>query len=65
MAIRAEHELHQRRFSRNVGLGIVLMAFVFLVYGLTVAKMGTDPMDALTVIAPASTPVEPEALRQN
>lgn len=40
MAIKAEHELHKRRFSRNVGLGLVLVGFVALVYGLTVAKVG-------------------------
>ncbi|SPF75568.1 hypothetical protein ALP8811_00561 [Aliiroseovarius pelagivivens] len=39
MAIKAEHEMHKRRFSRNVGLGIVLVGFVALVYGLTVAKV--------------------------
>ncbi|MEJ1990582.1 MAG: hypothetical protein P8X50_02420 [Maritimibacter sp.] len=64
MTMRVEHELHRRRFSRNIGLGIVLVAFVFLVYGLTVAKMGTDPMDALTVVAPAKAPIEPPALTQ-
>ncbi|WP_432448992.1 hypothetical protein [Aliiroseovarius marinus] len=40
MAIKAEHEMHQRRLSRNVGLGVVLVGFVALVYGLTVAKVG-------------------------
>ncbi|MEL6801552.1 MAG: hypothetical protein AAFR34_07140 [Pseudomonadota bacterium] len=39
MAIRAEHELHRRRLSRNVGLGIVLVGFVAVVFGLTVAKV--------------------------
>lgn len=38
--IRAEHELHRRRLSRNVGLGVALLVFVVLVYGLTVAKVG-------------------------
>lgn len=38
--IRAEHELHRRRLSRNVGLGVVLVLFVALVYGMTVAKVG-------------------------
>jgi hypothetical protein len=47
--IRAEHELHHRRLSRNVGLGVVLLLFVALVFGLTVAKVGTDPMDDLGV----------------
>lgn len=38
--IRAEHELHRRRLSRNVGLGVALLVFVVLVWGLTVAKVG-------------------------
>lgn len=50
--IRAEHELHRRRLSRNVGLGVTLVLFVVLVYGLTVAKLGTDPNDALGVTTP-------------
>ena len=47
--IRAEHEMHRRRLSRNVGLGVVLLLFVGLVYGLTIAKVGTDPTDALGI----------------
>ena len=47
--IRAEHDLHRRRLSRNVGLGVALVLFVGLVYGLTIAKVGTDPMDELGV----------------
>lgn len=34
-----EHELHKRRFSRNMGLGLVLVGFVALVFGLTVVKV--------------------------
>lgn len=36
---RVEHELHARRRSRNVGLGLVLGAFVFLVMGMTYVKL--------------------------
>ncbi|MCF6315369.1 MAG: hypothetical protein L3J30_03570 [Marinosulfonomonas sp.] len=39
MAIVKEHEMHKRRFGRNMGVGLTLLAFVALVYGLTVAKM--------------------------
>ena len=39
MAIRTEHEVHGRRRSRNVGLALVLVAFVALVFGLTVVKV--------------------------
>jgi hypothetical protein len=36
------HSLHKRRFSRNLGLGLVLAAFVALIFGLTVVKVGND-----------------------
>lgn len=39
MTIKAEHELHKRRFSRNLGLGLVLAAMVAIVFGLTVVKV--------------------------
>ena len=39
MSIRPEHELHTRRFSRNIGLGMVLATFVVLVFTLTVVKI--------------------------
>ncbi|MCF3972878.1 hypothetical protein [Paracoccus salsus] len=37
--MQTEHELHRRRRSRNVGLGLVLAAFVTLVFALTVVKV--------------------------
>ena len=39
MAINQEHEIHKRRFGRNLGLGLVLAGFVALVFGLTVVKV--------------------------
>jgi len=45
MSFRAEHELHRRRFGRNVGVGLLLAAFVALVFALTVVKVTRgDPM---------------------
>jgi hypothetical protein len=46
MVFRASHDIHKKRFSRNVGLGLVLAAFVALMFALTVAKVtsGGDPM---------------------
>lgn len=45
MAFREEHELHRRRFGRNVGLGLVLVGFVGVVFALTVVKVTRgDPM---------------------
>ena len=38
MGMKVEHELHHRRLGRNVGLGLVLVAFVALVFGLTLVK---------------------------
>ena len=42
MALSKQHELHKRRFSRNLGLGLVLAAFVSLVFGLTIVKVSND-----------------------
>ena len=39
MAFRQEHEIYKRRFGRNLGLGLVLVTFVGLVFGLTVVKV--------------------------
>ena len=47
MALHTEHEIHQRRFGRNVGLGVVLASFVVLIFGMTVVKVTRgDPMQA-------------------
>lgn len=37
--MKVEHELHTRRFGRNLGLGLTLAAFVVLVLALTVVKV--------------------------
>ena len=39
MSFRPPHEIHTRRFGRNVGLGIVLVAMIGLVFALTVVKI--------------------------
>jgi hypothetical protein len=39
MAIRHEHEIHTRRFGRNLGLGLVLGALALLIFGLSVVKI--------------------------
>lgn len=63
MAFREEHEIYKRRFSRNVGLGLVLACFVALVFGLTVVKvMNLGKMQAYDhVVRPELIPAEPEA----
>jgi hypothetical protein len=44
MAFRPEHELHKRRFSRNLGLGLTLAAFIAIVFGLTIVKVSSGDM---------------------
>ena len=42
MSLSREHELHKRRFSRNMGLGFALLGLVAIVFGLTVVKVSTE-----------------------
>ena len=60
MAFRPEHEMHKRRFSRNLGVGLTLAAFVALVFALTVVKVKRgEPMQGYDhVVQPASVPAE-------
>lgn len=44
MLPRVEHELHKRRRGRNLGLLVVLLAFVALVFGLSVVKITNGDM---------------------
>lgn len=39
MVIKVEHELHQRRKGRNVGVGMILAGLIAIVFGLTVVKV--------------------------
>jgi hypothetical protein len=39
MFFRDEHEVHSRKRSLNRGVGLVLAAFVALIFGLTVVKV--------------------------
>lgn len=60
MTFRPDHELHRRRFSRNLGLGVTLAAFVVLVFALTVVKVTRgDPMQGFDhVVRPEMVPAE-------
>ena len=62
MTFRPAHELHKRRFSRNLGLGLTLAAFVVLVFALTVVKVKRgEPLEGYDhVIQPQSLPSEEE-----
>ncbi|MCG6883899.1 MAG: hypothetical protein LJE62_09120 [Silicimonas sp.] len=45
--MRVTHELHERRKSRNVGLGLTLAGFVVVILALTMVKVTRgDPMQA-------------------
>lgn len=39
MALKVEHEIHQRRSGRNVGVGLSLVGLVVIVLVLTVVKV--------------------------
>ncbi|MEM8731518.1 MAG: hypothetical protein AAGF79_16530 [Pseudomonadota bacterium] len=41
MSFRVTHELHTRRRSRNLGVGLVLAAFIVVIFSLTVAKVSS------------------------
>ena len=48
MSFKPEHEIYKRRFSRNLGVGLALAAFVMLGFFLTVEKVTKgDPMAAV------------------
>ena len=42
--LQVEHELHKRRRSRNLGVLFALLAFVALVFGLSVVKITQGDM---------------------
>lgn len=42
MSFKPQHELHTRRFGRNLGVGLSLGAFVVLMLALTIVKVTSD-----------------------
>jgi hypothetical protein len=44
MSFPPEHELHKRRFGRNLGIGLSLVAFVVIVFGMTIVKVSYQPL---------------------
>ncbi len=40
MGLTHEHEMHKRRRGRNAGVGLVLAAFIAILFGMTIAKIG-------------------------
>ena len=54
---RPDHEIHARRFSRNLGVGLALAAFVLLSFFLTLEKVTQgNPMKAIRGEGHAVTP---------
>ena len=48
MSFKPDHEIYRRRFSRNLGVGLALAAFVALSFFLTVEKVTHgNAMDAI------------------
>jgi hypothetical protein len=60
MEIKATHELHKRRFSRNLGVGLLLVGMVAIVFGLTVVKVqrGDSLQGFDHVVRPEMVPTE-------
>jgi hypothetical protein len=56
MALRPEHEIHTRRFGRNLGVGLTLGAFILVVFAMTVVKVteGGGMLDPATQGATAT-----------
>lgn len=58
MSFQVEHEMHKRRFGRNLGVGILLVGMVAIVFALTVVKVTRgEPMKGFDHVAdPAFVP---------
>lgn len=39
MALSKQHEIHTRRYGRNLGVGLTLAAFIVIIFGLTIVKV--------------------------
>lgn len=47
MELPKDHELHGRRFGRNLGVGLTLLTFVVLIFGLTIVKLNKFTEDTM------------------
>ena len=45
MSFDRQHEIHNRRFGRNLGVALLLIGLVAIVFGLTVAKVTRGDYD--------------------
>lgn len=46
MALSKQHEIHSRRYGRNLGVGLLLAAFIAIIFGLTVVKVTRGDYEA-------------------
>jgi hypothetical protein len=44
MVLHREHELHKRRLSLNVGVGLALVSLAALIFGITVVKIANGSL---------------------
>lgn len=51
MSFKEPHELHKRRFGRNLGVALVLTSFIFIVFGLTYVKITRGDYEPASVSA--------------
>jgi hypothetical protein len=58
MPFQVEHEIHKRRFGRNLGVGLLLVGMVGIVFALTVVKVTRgEPMKGFDhAVAPELVP---------
>ena len=57
--LKATHDLHERRFSRNLGVGLTLLLLVAIVFGLTVVKVSRgEPMERFDHVVRHSLEIE-------
>ncbi len=57
MSLKPTHEIHTRRFGRNLGLGLCLTALLVVIFGLTVVKVTRgdyEPPRGAAATAPAT-----------
>lgn len=51
MSFQKEHDLHTRRKSRNIGVGLLLGVLIAIVFGLTMVKVTSEGFRASAVQA--------------
>ena len=42
MSLKPTHDLHKRRFGRNLGVALVLVLLIAVIFGLTVVKVTSN-----------------------